>query len=99
MVDTLFHWLLATFLFNPIQAQIEERLRTAGAPIQVVEQVRSCATTAAPAFVRKASDDWVWGATTVIRVASGMTDPLDVVAAELPPCRAAIEAIRRRPAA
>lgn len=99
MIDTFFHWLLATFLFNPIQAQIEERLRIAGAPIQIVEQVQSCSTRAAPALVRKAGEDWIWTATTIIGVASGTTDPLDIVAAELPSCRAPIEAIRQQPAA
>lgn len=99
MIDSLFHWLLATFLLNPIQAQIEERLRTAGAPVHIAEQVRSCATAAPPVLIRKAGEDWVWGTMTIIKVASGTADPLDVVAAELPSCRAPIEAMRRRPSA
>ena len=94
MLTDLFHWLLATFLFQPIQAEIDAKLAAAQAPRAVVEQVRSCVATATPQLVDKASGDWFWGATTVISVATGISDPMQVLSTEVPTCRPAIDAVR-----
>ena len=95
MIESVFHWLLAMFIFTPVQAQIEERMRTAQVSSAVVEQVRTCVTGASPALVDRAANDWVWGAKTVVGVAIGTTDPLDVLSAQTPACKDAVAAVRR----
>jgi hypothetical protein len=94
MINDLFHWLLATFVLAPVQAEIDGRLQAAHASRAVAEQVRTCIAGATPDLVRKASGDWVWGATTVIGVATGLSDPLKILADEAPGCRPAIDAAR-----
>jgi hypothetical protein len=94
MINDLFHWLLATFLFSPIQAEIDGKLQAAQAPRAVVEQARSCVAAATPELVRRAGSDWFWGTTTVISVATGIADPMQVLSDEVPACRHAVEVMR-----
>jgi hypothetical protein len=94
MITDLFHWLLATFVLSPIQAEIDTKLQAAQAPRAVVEQARSCLATATPQLVQRAGGDWFWGATTVISVATGLADPVQVLADEVPACRPAVDAMR-----
>ena len=90
----LFHWLLATFVFTPLQAEINEKLGAMQAPRGVIAQVETCFGAARPKLVERANGDWFWGITTVISVGTGMTAPEKVLADEVPACRQAIESIR-----
>jgi hypothetical protein len=94
IVQELFHWLLMTFVLEPIQAEIDTTLRAANAAPAIIQQAQACVTEAAPALVRRAGDDWVWGARTMIGVATGLTEPTAVVAEASPGCRAAMQAVR-----
>ncbi len=94
MLSDLFHWLLSVFVFQPIQAEIDKTLAAAQAPRAAIQQMQSCVANAAPALAGKAAGDWLWGTKTVISVAAGLADPLDVLAAEAPACRSAVDAVR-----
>jgi hypothetical protein len=93
-MSELFHWLLSVFLFQPLQAEIDRTLAAAQAPRAAIQQMQTCVSGAAPTLASKAAGDWVWGAKTVISVAAGLSDPLDVLATEAPSCRAAVDAVR-----
>ncbi len=94
MISDFLHWLLATFVLTPLQAEIDTKLKTAQASRAAVEQVRTCMADATPRLVEKASGDWLWAAKTVTRVATGLSQPEEVLAAEVPACRPAIDVIR-----
>jgi hypothetical protein len=94
MLSDFLHWLLAVFVFQPIQAEIDARLQSAQVPRAAVQQLQGCVTRAAPALVETAGGDWLWTAKTVVSVAAGLADPIDVLAAEAPNCRAAVDAVR-----
>jgi hypothetical protein len=93
-MNDLFHWLLATFVLTPFQAEIDRKLEAANASRATIEQVQTCMTAAAPALTERATADWVWGARTIIGVATGLNRPEQVLADEIPACRPAIESIR-----
>jgi hypothetical protein len=94
MINDLFHWLLATFVLSPLQAEIDAKLEAANAPRAIVEQVQTCMADATPHLVEKANGDWIWTASTVISVATGLRQPIRILSDEAPACRPAIEAIR-----
>lgn len=93
-MNDLFHWLLATFVLTPFQTEIDRKLAATNASRAAIEQVRTCMSAAAPALTERAAGDWVWGARTVISVATGISRPDQVLADEIPVCRPAIETIR-----
>jgi hypothetical protein len=94
MITDLFHWLLATFVIAPFQAELDQKLQAANASRAVVAQVQTCMAEATPKLVSRASGDWFWGITTAISVTAGMTRPEQLLADEVPACRPALDAIR-----
>ncbi len=94
MISDFIHWLLATFLIAPLQAEIDTKLKTANASRAAYEQVRTCMADATPRLIQKANGDWLWAAKTVTRVATGLSQPEEVLAEEVPACRPAIDVIR-----
>jgi hypothetical protein len=94
MISDLLHWLLATFVVTPLQAEIDARLQAANASQAVIQQVRTCIADAKPHLVEKATGDWFWTTTTVISVATGLTQAEQVLADNVPNCRTAVDAIR-----
>ncbi len=94
MISDFLHWLLATFVLAPLQAEIDAKLKTANASRAAYEQVRTCMADATPRLIQKANGDWLWTAKTVTRVAAGLSQPEEVLAEEVPSCRLAIDVIR-----
>jgi hypothetical protein len=95
MINDLIHWLLATFVIAPVQADIDTKLRAASASGAVAAQVQNCMADATPALLAKAGNDWLWTTKTVISVATGVTQPEQVLSDQVPACRPAVEAIRQ----
>jgi hypothetical protein len=94
MISDLVNWLLATFVLAPVQAEIDDKLKAANASRAVVEQVQTCLAAAPPRLVEKANGDWIWTATTVISVATGLSSAEQVLADNVPACGPAMEAAR-----
>jgi hypothetical protein len=94
MIADLFHWLLATFVVTPLQAEIDRKLLAANASRAVVEQVQTCMADATPRLTEKAGGDWFWGVSTVVSVATGFSRPEQVLSDQVPSCRPAIESVR-----
>jgi hypothetical protein len=94
MFESFVAWLLATFVLAPLQSEIDARLAAAQVPPLAVERMRSCVAAAPPVLARRAGEDWIWAASTITRAATGLVEPKDVLASEVPVCRPAVEAIR-----
>lgn len=94
MMSGIASWLLATFVVAPLEAEIDSKLQSAQASRAAVEQVRTCMADAAPRLAERAAGDLVWTVTTAIGVAAGLSEPIDVLAAEAPACRPAIATVR-----
>jgi hypothetical protein len=94
MLTDIFHWVLATFLFTPLQAELDQRMQAAQAPRAAIEHMQTCVAAATPVLIGRATSDWVWGATTVIGLATGLSDPKQLLAGQVPACRPAIQALR-----
>lgn len=78
-------------IVEPLQADMNERLAAAHAPQVVISEVRTCAMSALPILLDKASTDPTWAATTVIGVWLGTAGPGDVLGTTSSSCEAAIK--------
>jgi hypothetical protein len=94
MIQGFFLWLLATFVVEPVRAEWDARLRTAGASPAVVAELGRCATEAGPALAGRAAGDPWWGVATAVGVWLGTRDGVAVLAEATPGCAAAVAAAR-----
>jgi hypothetical protein len=94
MVTDFVARLIAMFVVDPFQAELESMIKAAGAPVEVVQQVRACAVDAPPILYRKAADDMWWATQTVITVGIGWRSVEDVVAETGPSCATAVAMMR-----
>lgn len=92
MLTSFFLPLLSSFVVGPFMTDLNGRLAAAGAPRAVIEQVQTCATSAPMALAERAAADPWWGISTVIGVATGVTDPREMLAATSPACAASVAA-------
>jgi hypothetical protein len=93
MITDMSHWLLATFVFTPMQAEIDRHVAAANAAPATVQQVQACMSAAKPALMQRASGDWVWIATTAASLAAGLSEPQQVLKEEVPACREALQGL------
>lgn len=84
--------LFAFFVVDPFTAEMNRKLAAVQAPAEIVQQVRSCATAAAPVLLEKAWNDWWWAGTTMISVGVGMDSAERVLVATVPACGPAVRA-------
>jgi hypothetical protein len=94
MINDFLAWLLATFVIDPVHAEIASKLQAAKLPTEIVQQVQACAVNGTPALLERASNDMWWGITTGISVAVGLSDAQSVLAEASPDCAAAVAAVR-----
>jgi hypothetical protein len=87
-------WLLATFVIDPVHAEIASKLQAATIPTEIAQQIQACVVNGTPALVDRASNDVWWGITTSISVAVGLSDAQSVLASASPDCAAAVAAVR-----
>lgn len=95
MLRDILLWAVATFVVDPLQADLAARLAAVHAPRAVLEQVSGCARAAVPGLAdRAASDPW-WAVTTGLGVWIGLHTPEAVLHDVAPDvCAPALEAVR-----
>jgi hypothetical protein len=94
MIADFIAWLVAVFIINPVQAEVNQTLERVGAPQQVIADMRACAAVAPAALLDKATGDLWWTATTVTLVGTGMKAPDTVLVEVVPSCAPAVAAAR-----
>jgi hypothetical protein len=90
MLANLIASLFATFALAPLQAEIERHAAAAGQPVEIVRQSQACLTTEGPLLLKRASEDMVWTISTVVSLATGWSDPADLLNKNNPDCAAVI---------
>lgn len=95
MLSNLFASLFATFALAPLQAEIERHAAAAGQPIEIVRQSQACLTTEGPLLLKRASEDMGWTISTVIGLATGWSNPADLLNKNNPDCAAVIGLLKK----
>jgi hypothetical protein len=93
MITDFLAWLLATFVIDPVHAEITSKLQAAQVPAEIAQQIQACVMNGTPALLERASNDMWWGISTSISVAVGLSDAQSVLAATSPDCAAAVAAV------
>lgn len=78
--------LIAFFVVDPVQAEIEARLQAVQAPVEIVSQARACLGTTGPLLIERATGDLWWAGTTIVSVATGLSSPEELLDAANPAC-------------
>lgn len=94
MLSNVLLFFVQLFILMPFQAEIGERLVKAGAPVELLQQVRTCVAVATPAVVQRTSGDPLWAAKATLRIWVLQTPPAQLVGEAAPACVPAIEAGR-----
>jgi hypothetical protein len=84
--------LISFFLVDPLQADLSERLAAARAPAAVIDDVTTCAETAVPVMIERATGDPWWAVTSAFGVWTGMADPAAILLEAAPSCAGAVTA-------
>lgn len=90
MIANLIASLFAAFALAPLQAEIERHAAAAGQPVEIVRQSQACLSAEVPALLKRASDDTFWTISTVVGMATGWSDPADLLNKKNPDCTAVI---------
>lgn len=96
MLSNFIAWLFTTFAIAPLQAEIEQYAAAANLPVEIVQQSRTCLSSQVPLLVQRASEDSYWTVTTIIGVATGWSDPADLLDKNNPSCAAVIGLIKNK---
>lgn len=94
MLSNLIASLFATFALAPLQAEIERHAAAAGQPIEIVRQSQACLTTEGPLLLKRASEDTFWTISTVVGLATGWSNPADLLNKNNPDCAAVISLLK-----
>lgn len=93
-MDAIVAALISFFLIDPLQTGIAKALAVAGMPEAISQQVTTCAKAAAPAIVKRATDEPAWLVSTALSVWMG-SRRLDAILVEAAPnCAAPVAAAR-----
>lgn len=94
MTRDILIFLFTTFVVEPFQTELNQKLAAAQAPPAVVAQISECAKIAIPILADRAMSAPWWGASTVISVWVGTTSPESVLSDAAPVCGSAVQAAR-----
>lgn len=94
MLSDLVGLLIATIVIDPLQAQVQEKLQQARAPVEIVQQSQACLASQGPKLLERASNNWGWATGTAITVFVGATSPVELLDAGAPECTALINALK-----
>jgi hypothetical protein len=77
---------ITALLIQPLQDGIATKLEAARAPQAVVAELASCAQTAAPQLIDRATSDPVWATVSAVRLAVGWVRPEALLVEAAPGC-------------
>jgi hypothetical protein len=86
--------LVSFFLIEPLQAEMADKLAAARAPQAIVTDVASCARTATPLILARATSEPWWAASTAFGLWIGTTRPEGLLVEAAPGCAGAVQAAR-----
>jgi hypothetical protein len=93
-MQEFFAAMIAFFLVKPLEERLSERLAKAHVPQAVMNEVISCARTAAPILVERATRDPWWAVINGLQLWAGWARPDTVLLDAAPRCAPAVQAAR-----
>lgn len=94
MLTDIFFGLVRALIIDPLTAEIEETMRRAKAPVEVIRQVETCVRQAVPALVNRVSDAPSEGVGMALDVWLERKKPEQIVLEAAPSCEPVIAAAR-----
>ncbi|CAD7054414.1 hypothetical protein RHAB21_00541 [Pseudorhizobium halotolerans] len=94
MLSDLVSHLIAITVVDPMQAEMQEKLKQARAPVEIVQQSQACIASQGPKLLERASNDWGWAVGTTVTVLVGATSPVDLLDASASECSALIDVLK-----
>ncbi|NTF17671.1 hypothetical protein G6L37_04610 [Agrobacterium rubi] len=88
----LFAYLFSAFVYAPIQAELLEKLGSLPSP-ELVASARNCLSTAGPALLERAQNEWGWVAFNVIGINVGVVEPVQLLSGVGGECERVITAM------
>lgn len=93
-MQDIFAALISFFLIQPLQAEVAERLAGTRVPQEVLTEVTTCMSAAAPVIIDRATEDPGWAVSNALGIWFGTTQPEAVLIEAVPSCESAVEAAR-----
>lgn len=94
MLSDLVSHLIAITVVDPLQAEMQERLQQARAPVEIVQQSQACIGSQGPKLLERASNNWGWAVGTTVTVLVGATSAVDLIDSSVPECSALINVLK-----
>lgn len=94
-MSEFFAWIFSILVVSPLQADIAEQTRNAGATLNIIQQSQQCIASQAPKLIERAGNDMWWASTTAIGVTAGWTDPVSLLDPRDPACSALVGLIKQ----
>jgi hypothetical protein len=91
LISELAAWLFAFFVFDPLQAEIRERVTSAKLPVETVQQSQQCVATHGPRLLQRAGEEPLWATGTALGIAAGWTSPTTLFDVRDPNCAALMQ--------
>jgi hypothetical protein len=88
MISDFIAAMFAWFVIDPLQAELQQQIERANAPVQIVQQSQKCLATEGPRLLERAGTEPGWAVTTAFSVAIGWTSPEQVFDPANPNCNA-----------
>lgn len=89
MIGDFIVWILATFVLNPLQAELGEKLGSVQSSAAIAQQVQTCLSTGTAALANRAASEPWWAISTAFSVSVGLSDARSLLSETSPECAAA----------
>ncbi|PWC16097.1 hypothetical protein DDT56_11380 [Brenneria corticis] len=94
-MQTIISAILAFFLFEPIESELNRYAESANMSQETARQVLSCLKADTPKIVAKAQSDLWWTTTTILSVWTGTSDIKQVISEAAPTCAAPFNKVNK----
>lgn len=94
MLSALLSGLLQILVVDPLTAEVEETLRRAKAPLEIIAQVETCVAEGAPALVKQVGESPAHGVSLLLDVWLDRITAEDMITKAAPSCAPVVEAAR-----
>lgn len=94
MISNLLAALFASFVLDPLQAEIERYALAAGQSAEIIRQSQACLSSEVPTLAQRASEDTFWTISTVIGLSTGWSSPADLLDKSNPDCAPVVKLIQ-----
>ncbi|NWJ23081.1 hypothetical protein [Rhizobium sp. RM] len=88
MIADIAAWLFATFVVDPLQAEMKQQLDRGNVSMEAVQQSHQCLATQVPRLIDRAGNELGWAIATAVGISTGWTSPDNLFESNDPKCAA-----------